>query len=117
MKNAYRNKWKYKPQRMRHGEEAAVERNLFTAINRSECRANGLLGHMTYARPQRGMPPLPFFPSHYPVPLGHKNTGHKREDMLFSNIIFHFHPFFFWTGCVESKKEGHLDGFDLYRHV
>ena len=41
MKNA--NKWKYKPQRMGRGEEAGVERNFSTAINRGECRAHGLL--------------------------------------------------------------------------
>ena len=41
IKNA--NKWKYKPQRMGRGEEAGVERNFSTAINRGECRAHGLL--------------------------------------------------------------------------
>ena len=26
------------------------------SINRGECRADGLLSHMNYARPQRGIP-------------------------------------------------------------
>ena len=34
IKNA--NKWKYKPQRMGRGEEAGVERNFSTAVNRGE---------------------------------------------------------------------------------
>ena len=41
IKNA--NKWKYKPQRMGREEEAGVERNFSTTINRGECRAHGLL--------------------------------------------------------------------------
>ena len=43
MKIQNANKWKYKPQRMGRGEEAGVERNFSTAINRGESRAHGLL--------------------------------------------------------------------------
>ena len=36
--NKKASKWNYKLQRLGHGEEAGVERNFFTAINRGECR-------------------------------------------------------------------------------
>ena len=62
-------KWKNKPQRMGHGEEAEVERNFFTAINRGECRAHGLLKAHVY-------------------PSGFARLCFCFEPLLLSNLVF-----------------------------
>ena len=72
---------------MEHREEAGVEINFFTAINRGEWQAHGLTGHVTHAQTGGGFTLSQLSPPQDPVLLAYSITRHEREDINVVKLI------------------------------